>query len=76
MTKAIFEYGRLIVILLQEFKAMKREEATASGSIGRPESRAIVTMPLPARRAGPGGTSAVMENVAPPLSSFTAVRNA
>ena len=39
---------------------LKREVAAAHGTMGRPERRAIVTMPMPARRAGPGGTSAVM----------------
>ena len=49
-----------MVIRLQVRNARKREVAEATGTIGRPERRASVTMPVPARRAGPGGTSAVM----------------
>ena len=49
-----------MVIRLQVLSARKREVAAAQGTIGRPDRRAIMTMPMPARRAGPGGTSAVM----------------
>jgi hypothetical protein len=66
----------LIVIRLHVLNDRNRDDATASGTMGRPERRAMVTMPIPATRAGPGGTSAVMENVAPPLSRRTAVRSA
>ena len=49
-----------MVIRLQVLSARKREVAAAQGTMGRPDMRAIMTMPMPARRAGPGGTSAVM----------------
>ncbi len=41
--------------------------------MGRPESRASVTMPSPARRAGPGGTSAVIANVLPSRRTLSVV---
>jgi len=37
----------------------------ANGTTGRPDKAASVAMPPPARRAGPGGTSAVIATVAP-----------
>ncbi len=61
---------------LQVSSARKREVAEATGTIGRPERRASVTMPSPARRAGPGGTSAVITTEAPPLRARAAWRKA
>ena len=54
-----------MVKALQVGVVMKRLVAMANGTTGRPESEASVPMPSPARRAGPGGTSAVMATVAP-----------
>ena len=49
-----------MVIRLHVLSDRKRDVAAAHGTMGRPDRRAIMTMPMPARRAGPGGTSAVM----------------
>ena len=48
----------------------------ATGRIGRPDWRATMTMPSPARRASPPGTSAVMATVRPSRSDCTAARKA
>ena len=69
MTMASVENGRLMVKALQLGMAMKRLVAMANGTTGRPDSEASVAMPSPARRAGPGGTSAVMATVAPLASA-------
>jgi hypothetical protein len=45
---ASLEEGRLSVKRLQVLKLVKRLVATATGTIGRPDSRASVTMPIPA----------------------------
>ena len=69
MTMPSVEKGRLTVNALQEGRAMKRLVAMAQGTTGRPENEASVAMPSPARRAGPGGTSAVMTSVVPAESA-------
>ncbi len=66
----------LIVMRLQVSSATKRDVAEATGTIGRPDRRASVTMPRPALRAGPGGTSAVMTTEVPDLSARAAWRRA
>ena len=48
----------------------------ATGMIGRPERRATMTMPRPALRATPPGTSAVMATVRPSRNACTAAMNA
>ncbi len=76
MTMASVEKGRLMVKALQLGMAMKRLVAIANGTTGRPDSEASVAMPSPARRAGPGGTSAVIATVAPLVSARSDSRNA
>ena len=61
---------------LQVGSVMKRSVAMASGTIGRPDIRASVTIPMPATRAGPGGTSVVRATVTLDLSNFSAARSA
>ena len=65
-----------MVKALQVGVAMKCLVAMANGTTGRPDSEASVAMPSPARRAGPGGTSAVMATVAPRDSARKDLRNA
>ena len=69
MTMASVEKGRLTVKALQVGVVLKRLVAMANGTTGRPDSEASVAMPSPARRAGPGGTSAVIATVAPLASA-------
>ena len=68
------EKGRLMVKPLQLFSVTKRLVAMAQGTIGRPESLRQHGNAVPARRAGPGGTSAVMATVAPCSSARSAAR--
>ena len=59
---------------LQLFSVTNRLVAMAQGTTGRPESLPSMAMPVPARRAGPGGTSAVIATVAPSSSARSAAR--
>ena len=62
-TIASFVNGRLMVKRLQVGSATKRPVAIASGTMGRPDMRPSMTMPMPATRAGPGGMSVVIATV-------------
>ena len=59
----------------QLLKAMRRLVTTATGTIGRPEERARVTMPLPQMRAI-FGTSAVITTISPSASARSMARSA
>jgi hypothetical protein len=61
---------------LQVGRVKNLRVAMANGTTGRPDKAASVAMPSPARRAGPGGTSAVMATVAPLVSARNDSRKA